>query len=170
MSNSMNASNVVMSGPELMQLPPPEFVSMWPNTLAWDLLFLACALGLMVYLWRSYRAYRKDLWRRQALSLGEQAKEQGRADTWFQLIKRVALVHQDKSSLQGQTDEQLLASLGLEPRLCQTMLQAHYHRSALLSESSNDVIYLAFTNWVNSLPAVSSKQCAMGAKEVQHAA
>ena len=75
----------------LMQLDPPEPISMLPETLAWKVVPALLLAVVVLFLWRRYQIYRKTLWKRQALALALEAKGLAEADTWFALIKRVHL-------------------------------------------------------------------------------
>ena len=141
----------------LEQLPAPVSVSMWPNTLAWDIVFLVVLCVFAVYLLKRYVNYVQSQWKREAISIAQQTRikpvcEQT-TQAWFSLIKRIHLVHNSKVSLLALTDEQLLNALPLlDETTKQTLIDSHYKQTCLLSEHDHEAIYQSLLTWLTRLP------------------
>lgn len=143
---------------DLVQLANPEPVSMWPETVAWDILIVGVLLVLAFYIWRRHRAHSLSLWKRQALKLTELNKNKAKADSWFHLIKRIYLVHHSRVELQDLGDEQLLHELPqLNADVCIELVEGHYKNNGYLSEQANDDLYEAVVSWLQSLPVERHK-------------
>lgn len=142
---------------ELMQLPAPDPVSMWPDTLAWELLLIALVLVVVYFIWSLFRKHQRSLWKREAHALAIEAKKQANADVWFTLIKRVLLVHQDKTTLDQLSDIEILSEVGqFSDNEIKALKEAHYQKQTSISESTNESVYHAVAAWLKELPEVQN--------------
>ncbi|MDF3935575.1 DUF4381 family protein [Pseudomonas citronellolis] len=141
--------------PDLAELSPPAPVSLFPQTLAWKLLFAALVLALLAYLLLRYRRYRRRRWRRQAQALARVARAEASGDAWFALIKRVCLVHQSRERVAGLSDSATLDQLdGLDESTRQALLDRHHRREARLEPAANAAVAETFARWLQELPDV----------------
>ena len=141
--------------PDLAELAMPTPVSLFPQTLAWKLLLAAGVLALLAYLLLRYRRYLRRRWRRQAQALAREARADANGDAWFELIKRVCLVHQGREQVAGLSDSATLEHLdGLDQATCQALLDCHHRRDARLEPAANAAVAEAFARWLRELPDV----------------
>ncbi|EIC2575987.1 DUF4381 family protein, partial [Vibrio parahaemolyticus] len=95
----------------LLELPVVEFVSMWPNTFAWKVLFALVVISVVSLVCIKISQYKRDLWRREALYLARIAHERALADEWFVLIKRVYIISTSREKLKEMDDFELLENI-----------------------------------------------------------
>lgn len=153
MSAPVRSSVPGMDMPVLSELDLPARVSMFPQTLAWKLLLAAALLALAVLVLLKYRKYVRERWRRQARALAADAKEGARIGAWFELIKRVSLVHTARERLAALDDRGLLEQLAaLDEPARKAMLDGHHRRQDKLPEGVNDAVARAFAQWLEGLP------------------
>lgn len=141
--------------PDLAELPLPHAVSLFPQTLAWKLLFIGIAFVLLLTGLFLYRRYQRRFWRRQALILAKSAQRHAQADEWFVLIRRVSLLHLSAQQMSVLSDQQLLAQLpGLSESVQHTLIASHYRRQGTLPQAVNTCLAMAFHQWLKGLPDV----------------
>ncbi|WP_434583682.1 DUF4381 family protein [Klebsiella sp. R390] len=139
--------------PALAELALPAPVSLFPDTLAWQLTFLFILMLLMAMVWIKYRRYQRQLWRRQALALAEIAQSSASAGLWFTVIKRVTLVHYTPQQLALMDDKALITQLSALSNVeQQTLTEHHYRRDDRLPEAVNHALAGAFVQWLEVLP------------------
>lgn len=144
-----------MDLPDLAELAMPAPVSLFPQTLAWKLLLVAVVLALVLYLLMRYRRYVRRRWRRQAAALAQEAQTNASSDAWFELIKRVCLVHRPRAEVAALTDAQALEPLqSLDESARQALLDSHHRPRMPLNPSVNEAVSQAFAIWLRSLPDV----------------
>lgn len=141
--------------PDLAELPLPDAVSLFPQTLAWQLLLAAIVLALLFTVLFMYRRHQRRLWRREAYQLACATEQNALADEWFVLIKRVSRLHVPAGQLSAFSDQQLLAQLpGLPASVQQRLTEHHYRRESKLPQADNAQLAMAFHRWLKGLPDV----------------
>ncbi|PRA72985.1 hypothetical protein CQ065_00735 [Pseudomonas sp. MYb187] len=153
MSTPMRSEVPGMDLPDLAELVMPTPVSLFPQTLAWQLLLAAIVLVLLIYLLVHYRRYVRRRWRRQAVSLASAARVSGSSNDWFVLIKRVCLLHMPRGQVAALDDDAVLARLTmLDESARQALLDRHYRHADRLTDSTNEKVADAFDQWLKGLP------------------
>ncbi|MCY1267393.1 hypothetical protein D9M68_224010 [compost metagenome] len=153
MSQPMRSGVPAMELPDLAELDLPAAVGMFPQTLAWKLLLAAVVLVLLVVLLLRYRRYVRRRWKRQATALALAALESASAGAWFELIKRVCLVHMSREQVAALDDAAVLARLThLDEPARKSLLAGHYRRQERLADEANEGVHRAFVRWLKELP------------------
>lgn len=91
---------------KLKEIALPESISYFPQTPAWYILFGVIALLILFFLWKQYKHYQNNKYRRVALAELSKIKSEKTYEEIPELVKRVALVFSDRSeiaSLSGET-------------------------------------------------------------------
>ncbi len=168
--------NKMFSIPELAELALPEPVSLLPQTVGW--LWLAGVLIVGAAGWRFYHLWlwRRDRWRREAVQLLNQARNNQRPDQLPVLIKRVMLMYIPRTDMTAQGAapgsapdsaywldqlEALNQRLGLDPERVgfqgesATLLsQISYCPSTEIPVQQTDELFNRVDNWLKELPHV----------------
>ncbi|MGE8154180.1 DUF4381 family protein [Pseudomonas vancouverensis] len=153
MSTPMRSEVPGIDLPDLAELAMPAPVSLFPQTLAWQLLLAAIVLALLIYLLLQYRRYVRRRWRRQAAGLALAARVNGSSNGWFVLIKRVCLVHMPRKQVAALDDDAVLARLTrLDESARQALLDRHYRHVDRLTDATNEKVADAFDHWLKGLP------------------
>jgi len=153
MSQPMRSSVPGMDLPDLAELPLPTSVSLFPETLAWKVVLAIVLLMFLGGLWLAYRRHVRRRWRRQAMALAREARNNGGIGDWFVLIKRVSLVHLPRERVAALSDGALLDQLsGLDESTRTALIQGHYSRQSQLSERMSESLARAFEQWLQELP------------------
>ena len=84
---------------DLAELTDPQSMSFMPVTAGWYWLFSILTIAVIVLGFRHYYRKRRDLWRREALSLLQDLEVAGEVQNLPVLIKRVLLVHVPRAEL-----------------------------------------------------------------------
>ncbi len=93
---------------KLKEIALPEAVSYTPETLAWYILFAVIFLLLLFFLWKRYKRYKKNLYRKDALKdLSNIEKEKVFRELPI-LVKRVALVFTEREKIASLSDQKWL--------------------------------------------------------------
>lgn len=141
--------------PNLAELALPTPISLFPQTLAWKLLFAALVVAVLLYALWCLRRHRRRRWRRQANSLAQAARASASADDWFALIRRVCLVHLPRAQVAVLDDGQTLDRIPhLDASAREALLTAHHRRDPRLGEAANAALSQAFGRWLRELPDV----------------
>lgn len=91
---------------KLKEIALPESISYFPQTPAWYILFGVIALLILFFLWKQYKHYQNNKYRRVALAELSKIKSEKTYEEIPELVKRVALVFSDRNeiaSLSGET-------------------------------------------------------------------
>ncbi|MBO9474676.1 DUF4381 domain-containing protein [Shimia sp. R10_1] len=94
---------------QLAEVPEPEAVSMMPQTVGWAVLAGMLLLVLMAWVWRIWKRYQANAYRREALVALEQVSEDAAAIS--ALLKRTALTAYGRSRVAALSGERWLAFL-----------------------------------------------------------
>ncbi|MCS2150650.1 DUF4381 family protein [Scandinavium manionii] len=140
------------SVPALSQpaLPPsPSWFPLPPGWLALGALLLAV---LIVYLFFYCARYRRNRWRREALSVLPASHS---VDSWLNLIKQVLLVHQPRATVSNWlTAEALLQQVPLENGLRLQMCAKYCQRDNRLADDDESRLRHQLAQWLKELPDV----------------
>lgn len=91
---------------KLKEIALPEAISYFPQTPAWYILFGVIAVLILFILWKQYKHYRNNKYRRVALTELLKIKSERTYQEIPELVRRVALVFSDRdevASLSGET-------------------------------------------------------------------
>ena len=91
---------------KLKEIALPESVSYFPQTPAWYVLFGVIVVLILFFLWKQYKHYQNNKYRRVALTELSKIKSEKTFVEIPELVKRVALVFSDRNeiaSLSGDT-------------------------------------------------------------------
>ncbi|OED44955.1 hypothetical protein ACH42_06220 [Endozoicomonas sp. (ex Bugula neritina AB1)] len=91
--------NALYQVPELAELPLPESIAFMPQTTGWVVLSAVIISVLLMLLFRRYRQWQRDLWRREARKLLSHARTKQSPEYLPTLIKRVLLRHVSRSEV-----------------------------------------------------------------------
>ncbi|HAT1622026.1 TPA: DUF4381 family protein [Raoultella planticola] len=131
-------------------LPPsPSWFPLPPGWLVLGSLLLAV---LAVYLFFRMARWRRNRWRREALSVVETSHG---VDDWVNLIKQVLLVHQPRATVsQLLTAESLLGQVPLDRDLSELMCARYCQRENQLAADDESRLRARLTQWLQELPDV----------------
>lgn len=90
----------------LKEIALPEPISYFPQTPAWYVLFCVIAILILIILWKQYKHFQKNKYRRVALAELSKIRSQKAYIEIPELVKRVALVfvsRDEVASLNGKT-------------------------------------------------------------------
>ncbi len=133
---------------KLLELPVVDFVSMWPSTFAWKVLFALIVISVVSLVCIKIRQYKRDLWRREALYLARIAHKKALVDQWFVLIKRVYLISTSREKLKEMDDSELLENITDSVEVRSEMKALHYGKCNMMSHEANDRLYEDFKAWL----------------------
>jgi len=96
---------------KLKEIALPEQISYLPQTSAWYILFSLIAISILYLLWKQYKHYQKNLYRKEALLELSKIKGEESYNALPILIKRVALLFADRSEIASLSNEAWLEYL-----------------------------------------------------------
>ncbi len=91
---------------KLKEIALPEAISYFPQTPAWYVLFGVIVVLILFFLWKQYKHYQNNKYRRVALTELSKIKSEKTYEEIPELVKRVALAFLDRNeiaSLSGET-------------------------------------------------------------------
>lgn len=145
---------------KLKEIALPEVVSYTPETLAWYILFAVIFLLVLFLLWKSYKRYKKNLYRKTALKdLSIIKKEKAYRELPI-LIKRIVLVFTEREYIASLSDQKWLEFLnnsynGNEflsdtGKILIDLSYASPNRINKYSENEIDALFNLITEWIKN--------------------
>lgn len=120
---------------KLKEIALPETISYFPQTLAWYILFGVIASLILFYLWKQYKHYKKNKYRRVALTELSKIKSEKTYQGIPELVKRVTLVFSNRNEI---------ASLSGKPWL--EFLNKSYNGNGFNSKAGNLFVDLSYSS------------------------
>lgn len=153
---------------DLAELADPQSISFMPVTPGWYWLFSIVAIVLAVVAFRRYQQKRRDLWRREALSLLQDLEVAGEVHHLPVLIKRVLLVHVPRAELSqasgsawleqvNRINQQLgvnQARIDFVSGPAQHLADVAYRSNLKIPESELTALFSMVRQWIKELPYV----------------
>ena len=167
-SESVDILNKLFSLPDLVELPDPPAVSMWPQTVGWYWLAFFMLAGIVVSGFLQYRKWHEDLWRREALAELDHIQQSSHVKQLPTLIKRVLLMHLPRTEVNRYSGPDwqeelniLNASMGIKnPSVDFAGKAGHllsdiaYRPENELSKEHNLMVCSLIRQWIRELPHV----------------
>ncbi|EMX9854641.1 DUF4381 domain-containing protein [Klebsiella michiganensis] len=140
------------TAPNLAEPALPGSPSWFPLPPGWIVLgILVLLAGLTVALFR-YARWRRNVWRRQALSALSQSHT---ADSWLLLIKRILLVHHQREAISAASNPtQWLQQIPLDDALREQLSLRYCQRENQLNDDDNARLRAQLHAWIERLPYV----------------
>ncbi len=153
---------------DLAELPDPQGISFMPVTPGWYWLFSILMVVVVALAIRYYLRERRDLWRREALSLLQELEVAEEVHNLPALIKRVLLVHVPRTELSQSSGNAWLGqvnrindTLGVSREQidfangpAQYLSDVAYRCNHDLSESELTALFSMVRQWIKELPHV----------------
>ncbi|AWV26933.1 DUF4381 domain-containing protein [Citrobacter portucalensis] len=138
--------------PELAEPVLPDSPSWFPLPPGWFALGGVVLLVILVFLIFRVARWRRNLWRRQALTALTQPQT---VDSWLLLMKRILLVHQPREQVSGALDPaQWLPSVPLDNALRQRLCERYCQPDNQLSDADTARLRVQLRTWLEGLPHV----------------
>lgn len=135
-------------GEPLLPAPPSWF----PLPPGWFLLAGVVFAALLIVGLVRYARWRRNLWRRQAMTALCQPQS---VDGWLLLIKRILLVHQPREQVSGKLNPaHWLTQVPLDDVLRQQLCQRYCQPDNQLSATENARLRAQLLAWIEGLPDV----------------
>ncbi|HDG1669831.1 TPA: DUF4381 domain-containing protein [Kluyvera ascorbata] len=138
--------------PSLVEPALPGAPSWFPLPPGWFVLGSVLLAALLVFAVIRYARWRRNLWRREALSALSSPQT---VDSWLQLMKQILLVHHPRAQISAALDPaQWLTRVPLDDDLRQQLSQRYCQPDNQLSEPHSLRLRAQLRAWLERLPYV----------------
>ncbi|HAT1577336.1 TPA: DUF4381 family protein [Raoultella ornithinolytica] len=138
--------------PELLQPALPPSASWLPLPAGWTVLGELLLASLAIYLIFRFARWRRNRWRREALSALAVSHT---IDGWMALIKQILLVHHSRETIgRSLKAEAILRHVPLTSTLAQTLCARYCQRDNLLDAGQEAELRQQLMHWLKELPDV----------------
>lgn len=138
--------------PELAEPVLPDSPSWFPLPPGWFVLSGIILVVLLIFFIIRVARWRRNLWRRQALTALAQPQT---VDGWLLLIKRILLVHQPRALVSSALDPtQWLQGVPLDNALRQHLCERYCQPENQLDDADTARLRMQLRRWLEGLPHV----------------
>ncbi|MFK3660215.1 DUF4381 family protein [Scandinavium sp. NPDC088450] len=138
--------------PALSHPALPASPSWLPLPAGWLVLGALLLSALAIYLFFRVARWRRNLWRREALSIFSASHS---VDNWLRLIKQILLVHHPRDEIsQNIEPESLLQHVPVDKELQRVMCAKYCQRDNQLEPEQETRLRHQLAHWLKELPDV----------------